>query len=160
MTKLTEALERIREVARLLPEDDPERQEMMEVEGGYVSLMEWALAKRNDHIAQAEACKELAARYSARQKSFEGRAESMKGIIHSLMIAAQEIKYQGAAGTVSIRDVPPKPIVLDESLLPSDYFKEVRTVDKALINQAIKDGYSIPGVGMDNGGITLTIRTK
>lgn len=55
----------------------------------------------------------------------------------------------------SIVEVKPKPVVTDESLLPEEFIKIERKVDKKKINEAIKGGRQIEGVTFDNGGYTL-----
>lgn len=154
-----EALKRIREIAQSLPEDDPDRSEMMEVEGDYSKLIEWALRKRKEYVAQAEAAKDLVETYKKRQNRFEDRADNFKQLTCMIMDAAGETKYQGVSGTVTIKAVPPKPVVTDESKIPDNYIKTTTSIDKAAINAAVKNGASIPGVSMDNGGVTTQIRT-
>lgn len=155
-----DALQRLRSVASLLPEDDPDREEMLTVEGDYSSLMEWALRKRNEHIAQEQAASSLVEIYQDRCGSFFKRAESMRDIVKIIMEAAGERKYQGIAGTVSIKAIPPKPVVVSEELVPEKFWKTQCSLQKSLINEAVKNGETVPGVSMDNGGETLTIRSK
>lgn len=160
MTSFTDALARLREVATMLPEDDPDRQEMLSVEGNYTDLMEWALRKRNEFLAQAEAINSLADTYTKRCISFGAKADNMKSVVKIIMDSAGERKYQGIAATVSIRAVTPKPIITDETLLPERFFKTERNLVKSLVNEAAKNGETIPGVTLDNGGETISIRSK
>ena len=44
-----------------------------------------------------------------------------------------------------------------ESELPEDYFRTVRSIDKAAIRDAIKAGKFVPGAEMSNGEDTLSI---
>lgn len=153
-------INRMRDICALLDQDDPDKIDMLDTEADYTKLIEWAVEKRNYWLSQAQGCKELAETYTSRRKSFESAADSLKDVIFSIMSAAGEVKYKGVSGTVSIRDVPPKPEVREESLLPEKYWKISKSVDKAKINADIKDGKKIPGVGMDNGNVTISIRTK
>lgn len=57
-----------------------------------------------------------------------------------------------------IKKVPPKPIVVDESKIPDEFFKIERKLDKAKLNKAVKDGHRFEGVSMDNGGMTVSIK--
>lgn len=155
-----EALARLKNIALTLPDDDPDKLEMLSVEGDYQALMEWALKKRNEALAQAEACASLKETYGFREKRFEAKADSMKDVVGLIMSCAKETKYQGVAGTVSVKAIPPKPVVLDESLVPPLYFKVERSIQKSLINEAIKNGETIPGVSLDNGGSSISIRSK
>lgn len=158
--KLTDSIKRIRETAELLPDDDPDKLEMINTEGDYTGLMDWAIKKRTEIMCQADMCKELSDTYAKRKQAFEGKAERMKDIISWIMDEAKETSYKSAYGTVSVRDVPPKPIVTDEASVPDEYKKTTVSIDKTKINQAVKDGLQISGVALDNGGKTLTIRVK
>ncbi len=153
------SLQRIREIAQALPDDDPDKAEMLNTEGDYSKWMVWALTKRNEAIATQDAAKELANKYTARSKSFGNKADSLKDLIGYIMSQAGETKFTCEVGTVSERNIPPKPIVIDESKIPDDYFDIKKVLRKSDVNQAIKDGYEIDGVAMDNGGTSLTIRT-
>ena len=153
---IKDCIQNIRLISQTLEDDDPDKKEMMDIEGDYTDLINWALVKRAENIAQANAAKELIDRFAARKRSFENKADSMKDIIQSIMDAANESKFKSECGTVSIRSIKPKPIVTDEMLIPNRFFK--RTVDKTAINKAIKDGEEVLGVSMDNGGTSLTIR--
>jgi hypothetical protein len=155
---IKESLSKIRTIAETLPDDDPDKVEMMDIEGDYSSLMKWALIKRNEHISTSNAAKELSDKYKAREKSFKSKADNMKSIIEMLMDTANEVKFTCEVGTASKRNVPPKPIVTDESKLPEKYIKITKSVDKTAINKDVKDGLEIDGVAMDNGGTSLTIR--
>jgi hypothetical protein len=155
--KFKDALDRLKLIADTLPEDDPDREEMLNVEGDYSKLMEWAITKRNECLFQADACKALADKYAARKKAIEKRGEDMKSVMEVIMSCANETKYVGTA-TVSVREVKPKPIVQDENKVPNEYKKTTVSIDKTAINKAVKDGKTIAGVVMDNGSTTLTIR--
>jgi len=156
MSNLSDCLGRIKKIAELLDDDDPEKVEMMNIDGDYTSLMNWALRKRAENIAYANAAKDLKERYEKRKKSFDNKADSMKNIVEMLMDAANEESFKSEVGTASFRKVAPKPIITDEDKIPDEWFK--KSIDKTKINKAIKDGQSIEGVSMDNGGRSLTIR--
>lgn len=153
-----EALEKIKIVAETLDDNDPEKVEMLNIEGDYSALIEWALTKRNDYLMQANGCKELAAKYTDRKKSFEGKADSMKDIIKIIMDSAGERSYKGIAGTASIKATPPKVIVLDEDKIPAEFFVTKVVLDKTLLKEGLKSGDEIEGAELSNGGETIAIR--
>jgi len=155
---LMDKIGRIKAISSLLDDDDPDKIEMLNIEGSFEDLMKWALMRRNEHIATANAAKELSDKYKARQASFANKADNLKGIIESIMNAANEKKYSCELGTVGFRNIPPKPVVQDESLIPKKYFKTSEILQKAEINKAIKAGEKIKGVIMDNGSTSLSIR--
>lgn len=155
---LKDALEKIRIIAETLPDDDPDKQEMLDIEADYSGLIEWALRKRNEYTALTEMSKTLSVQYADRKKSFEARADKMKDICGIILKSANETKYQGAAGTVSIGKKPQSVIVTDESLIPDKYFKIEKKLDKTKLNEAVKGGALVNGVTLDNGGETVIIR--
>ena len=153
---MIEAINRIKAVADTLPDDDPDKLEMLNIEGDYNALIDWALTRYQEHKFSEKNAKALAARYTERAKSFEKAKERTKGIIEWIMGSAQETAYKSYVGTVSTRTNPAKPRVIDEDLLPDEFF--TRTLSKSKLNAAIKDGEQFEGVVMDNGSTSLNIR--
>lgn len=103
-------------------------------------------------------------------KEYQERQKATKKEIADLEMKAIEKlieeKEQGSTGHIvgntvySYMRVNPKPIITDESKIPDKYWKIERTIKKAEINQAIKDGDVIDGVSYDNGGYALTRKTN
>ena len=99
-------------------------------------------------------------------KGYQLKSRELKAQIENLEAKAIEKlieeKEQGSAGRIvgntvySYMRINPKPIVSDESKIPDRFWKVERTLKKAEINQAIKDGDFIEGVTYDNGGYALT----
>lgn len=160
MGNFKEAMKRIRTVAESLPDDDPDKQEMLDIEGDYSKLMEWAIIKRSEALIMADGCKSLSDTYTERKKRFENKSERIKDVIRVIMDCANERSYKGVAGTVSISQVKPKPIIQDENKVPDRFKKTTVSIDKAAINKAVKEGEDISGVVMDNGGEAISIRIK
>lgn len=158
MSNLKYAMQRIKAVSDTLDDNDPDKIEMLNVEGDYSKLMDWAIEKYALSVNDADATKNMIDKYQKRKKMFENKAENMKGIVQILLSCANEKSYKGVAGTVSLRTNAPKPIIQDESKIPDDYFEHKKVLRKSDINKAIKDGYSIDGVVMDNGGQSIMIR--
>jgi hypothetical protein len=76
------------------------------------------------------------------------------------MNCAQERKYSGIAGTVSISKRPDKVIIEDEDKIPKQFLKTTTTPDKTAINKIIKAGGTVVGVKVEDGGEGITIRVK
>lgn len=99
-------------------------------------------------------------------KDYQNKAKLLKKQIEDLEMKAIEQlieeKEQGSTGHIvgntvySYMRVNPKPIISDESKIPERFWKVEKTLKKAEINQAIKDGDVIEGVTFDNGGYALT----
>jgi hypothetical protein len=103
-------------------------------------------------------------------KDYQSKIRVLKNQIEALEMKAVEKlieeKEQGSVGHIvgntvySYMRVNPKPIISDESKIPEKYFKIEKTIKKAEINQAIKDGDVIEGVTWDNGGYAITRKTN
>ena len=103
-------------------------------------------------------------------KDYQMKVRALKNQIETLEMKAIEKlieeKEQGSVGHIvgttvySYMRVNPKPIISDESKIPDKYFKIEKTIKKAEINQAIKDGDVIEGVTFDNGGYAITRKTN
>lgn len=73
----------------------------------------------------------------------------------------QEFLEDGVVPTkLTLKKIPPKPIITDESLIPDKYKKTKIEIDKAAINKAVKEGSVIGGVVLDNGGYTIAIKAQ
>jgi hypothetical protein len=155
---LMDAVKKIKTVAELLDDNDPDKTEMLNVEGDYDALMKWALIKIQEHKAQQEATDLLIERYTKRKMSYKNKEGSMRDIVQMIMDAANETKFTCEAGSASISHKKPLPVVFDENLIPDEFFKYEKKLVKSRINKSIEDGKEIQGVTMSNGGITLTIR--
>lgn len=103
-------------------------------------------------------------------KDYQIKVNVIKSQIAALEMKAIEKlieeKSEGSVGHIvgntvySYMRVNPKPIISDESKIPDKYWKIERTIKKAEINKAIKDGDTIEGVTFDNGGYALTRKTN
>lgn len=89
--------------------------------------------------AQANACKELAAKYLERAKSFENSAEYRKqGLFTLVNLAGKTIKT--AAATVYKSKSVPTVDIYDEAAVPAEFTKQTVSIDKKAINDAVKNG--------------------
>ena len=103
-------------------------------------------------------------------KDYQNKVKVIKKQIEALEMKAIEKlieeKEQGSVGHIvgntvySYMRVNPKPIISDESKIPDRFWKIEKSIKKAEINQAIKDGDVIEGVTFDNGGYALTRKTN
>lgn len=117
-----------------------------------------------DRIAEVNAHQEaLEARITdlrKRRDRFEGQAERIKAAIHLAMSQAEQRKMELPQATLSLRAVPPKAEIVDESLIPSKYWKpQDPKLDKKAVLDALKAKEDVPGATLSNGGETLSIRS-
>lgn len=130
---------------------------------GETDLFEWVrrLLGRieEDDGVQADLAKQIANRTVRKNRAAE-RVKAARQAIQALLECAKLDKLTLPEATVSVRDVPPKPIVTDEAAVPDDFCKVTRRPDMTAIKSGVEAGAEIPGVSFDNGGTALTIRRK
>jgi hypothetical protein len=93
--------------------------------------------------------KEAEAQMAARRKSIEKRAESLKAYLKTNMEIAGISKIESPWFVISIKQNPESVVIDAESEIPEDYLREIPATyapDKAMIKQAMKDGFNVPGV--------------
>ena len=130
---------------------------------GETDLYEWVrrLLERieQDEGDQAVLAEQIGDRTVRKNRAAE-RVKASRSAIQALLECAKLDKLVLPEATVSVRDVPPKPIVTDETAVPDELCKFTRRPDMAAIKAGVEAGADIPGVSFDNGGISLTIRRK
>lgn len=99
---------------------------------------------------------QMAARKERRDRAAT-RIEAHRRAIMALMECAQLDKLPLPEATCSLRKLAPKAIVTDAALLPDALCKIERKPDMAAI-RACPDVAGLPGIALDNGGTSLTIR--
>lgn len=106
-----------------------------------------------------EAIKLRAADLTKRRQALDVSAQTKRLMIQRLMDMAGIATIKLPAATLTIRDVAPKLEILDESEIPTHFFKVPDpVVDKKAVLDAVKAGEAVPGAALGNGGRTLAIR--
>jgi len=133
-----------------------------DVAEGETSIMEAidaALSEIDGCEAIVAGCKVQSDVLLDRARKYDARKDRIRALIEQAMLIADLPTAKRPTATVTVKRTPPKPVISDESLIPARFFKTPAPVlDKTSINAAVKDGEAIPGVTMDNGGISLQIR--
>lgn len=139
--------------------DEETTHDTAEGETSIMEAIDAALSEMDECSAIVAGCNAQCEVYQFRAAKFSARAERIRGLIEQAMVIADLPTVKRPTATISVKKTPPKPMVLDESLIPSQFFKpQPPKLDKAAINEAIKSGKTVAGVQMDNGGISLQIR--
>lgn len=113
-----------------------------------------------DAETMAEAIKTRKMELGDRQARFQRKDEAARKLILSVMERAELPKIQLTEATLSMRHLPPSPIVTDETALPDNCVRIERKPDMNAIKAEIEGGREVQGVAMSNGRPSLTIRTK
>lgn len=96
----------------------------------------------------------------ARKVRAAERVKANRKAIMALIDCAGLDKITLPEATFSVRDIAAKAIVTNESAVPEEFTKIKRSPDMAAIKAEVEAGRAVPGVTLDNGGRSLTIRRK
>lgn len=125
----------------------PELEEALAInEENHNAKIESYAAVIANYKAEAEACKAESKRLKEKADAALRHAETLKETIVRFLTVTDRRKVQAGNWSVSLRDSEAVSVT-DESLLPSDYWREKveRSVDKVAVKNAIKGGQVIPG---------------
>lgn len=117
-----------------------------------------ALIEAHAHdAAMIVAQKEWEAEISTRRRRMETRVKARREAMLAVMQAVDVQKWERPLATLGVSKKAPKRIVSDADALPDEFCRIERKPDMAAIKEA--DDMP-PGVTMDNGGVSLTVRSK
>jgi len=105
-----------------------------------------------------EGIKITRARIDARSVRLKNKSDVIRSIIRRLLEAAEMRKFTVPHGTASLTAKPQSVEIVDEGLLPEEFFRITKSPNKTLIGEKLKAGEDVPGAQLSNGGETLTIR--
>jgi len=96
---------------------------------------------------EADALKTMETRIQQRRKANERKVEWLTDYLHTNMEAMRLLDIKDDQIHLSVRNNPPKVIVIDEVAIPACYKEqEIKTlIRKNLIAQALKQGGTVPG---------------
>jgi hypothetical protein len=105
-----------------------------------------------------EGTKAMATALAERRSRIEKSIETRRGIILMAMDRASVPTIKSPTCTLSVRDIPPKVVVVNEAEIPATYFVAAEPkLDKRALGEALKSG-AVPGAELSNGGVGLTLR--
>lgn len=143
-----------------LADDEQFRADVMEGETAINDVLARLVNVSRDAETMAEAVKARKLEIGERQSRFERKAEAARKLILSVMEKAELPKIQLTEATLSMRHLPPAPIVQDVDALPDNCVRIERKPDMKAIKAELEGGREVPGIAMSNGRPSLTIRTK
>src|SRR5262249_53514429 len=114
-----------------------------------------------DDQATINALRERIGDMQKRLARIESRGERKRAIVAGVMERADIKKLSEPDFTASLRANPAPLIVLDESLIPADFWKpQPATLDRRGLAMALGEGLHVPGATLGNGSTTLAVRTR
>jgi Gp157 protein len=119
------------------------------------------LRSQLDDQAMVNALRERIRDMQERLARFESRSERKRTIVAGLMERAEIKKLSEPDFTASLRANPAPLIILDEALIPADFWKpQPATLDRRGLAMALGEGLHVPGATLGNGGSTIAVRTR
>ena len=87
-------------------------------------------------------------RLADRRKGLENRIDNLKKYIESSMRAVGKEKIRGKVFTLGIQRNAPSVDVIDEDVIPEQYFKTKKELSKKDVLVALKKGEEVPGAAI------------
>ena len=87
-------------------------------------------------------------RLSTRRKSLENRVTNLKEYLDSAMKATGKTKIKGKVFTLAIQKNAPSVNIVDENVIPEQYFVVKKELSKKEILAALKEGQEVPGAAI------------
>lgn len=134
---------------------------------GETNLLE-AISAALDEIDECDVieagCKAKAAEFEARGSVAAKRRDRIRAAIEQAMVATEQPSLRLPAATLSITRRPPGLIVTNEADIPARFYVQPPApppkLDKKALLAALNANEAIPGAGLDNGTVSLTVRRK
>lgn len=145
-------------LAELRTDDAELAHDMIEGETELLEAIAAALAEIDQCEIIAAGCKVKAEEIDKRRNRAESRAARVRAMVERAMLVVDIPSVTLPTATISVKRLPPKLIVDDESLIPAEFWiAQPPRLDKVALNAAAKDR-TIPGTATTNGSISLQIR--
>ncbi len=143
---------------------DTEEQTLLDTLEGLTDLHEMLaelLRSRLNDTAFTKALRERQRDMQERLNRLEARADKKRDIALSVMDRAGIRKLEAPDFTVSLRAGTPSLQVSSEEGIPGEYWKpQPAKLDRQALFRDLKNGTEIEGASLNNGNLTLSIRTK
>lgn len=97
--------------------------------------------------AEAEAIKVEEKRLATKRQSLENRAKWLQKNLEEAMIATGKKKFKTNLFVFSVQKNAPSLDDFDEAIVPEEYWKVTRSVDRSALLKAVKDG-EVEGIGL------------
>jgi len=97
--------------------------------------------------AEAEAIKVEEKRLATKRQSLENRAKWLQKNLEEAMIATGKKKFKTNLFVFSVQKNAPSLDDFDEAIVPEEYWKVTRSIDRPALLKAVKDG-EVEGIGL------------
>lgn len=152
------ALALIESLNHIIGDDEDAKADAIEGETNLHEAIGDAVKRIVELQALDAALEKIVSEAKARRDRFDAQRERIREAICMAMEAGGLRKIELPLGTISLKPVPPKVEVTDESIIPAVYFKMEPKLNKSEIMRALKEQQDVPGAILSNGGVTISMR--
>ncbi|MEQ1671409.1 MAG: siphovirus Gp157 family protein [Hyphomicrobium sp.] len=147
--------------ADILGDDAEARADAVEGETSLHEAMAAAVARLTELEGLTDGPGEMMVRLELRASRLKKQAENIRTALCVAMEAASIKKLELPTATVSLRAVPAKVEIIDESQIASRWFVEQPPkLDRKAILAALRDKQVVTGAQLSNGGMTISFGSK
>jgi len=144
----------------IIGDDEGFAADVIEGETNLVEVVNRLIAQEGEDDAHIRAIQDYQDKLSHRAATINARIERRRNALLTALQAAGAKSLRCPLGTVGVRPTPPKVITTDEGVIPDEFWKPLDPVlDKRALLAALKEGRTVPGATLSNGGVTISIRT-
>lgn len=131
---------------------------------GETNLLE-AIGAALDEIDECDAieigCKAKSVEFSTRAANAAARRERIRAAIEQAMVLTEQPSLRLVSATVSVARRPPGLVISNEADIPARFWSpEPPKLDRKALLAALKAKQTIPGAGLDNGSVSLSVTRK
>lgn len=143
-----------------LTSEDPEvTTHMIEGETDLLEIVAKVVEEIDTELAHIEALSLQMDKIKRRSDRKKDKVERLKTSVSSALELANLKSHETPLAKISIKKIAPKLIVSDEALIPTDYWKtQDPKLDRKSLTTDLKDGQSIEGATLSNGGQTIQFK--
>ena len=121
--------------------------------------MERALRRLAELNGMMDGIAGMMASLKDRGERLEKQRDNLRALLCVAMETAGFKKLETPLGTMSLRSVPPKAEIIDESAIPARFWKpQPPKLDRKAVLDALKEKADVPGALLSNGGVTINIK--
>jgi len=142
----------------ILGEDTEARADLVEGQTSLNEAIEQAVARTVEIDALEASLKDVIGNAQKRLKRLQDQRELLRTGIATAMEIAGKKRVETAIATVSLRPVPPKVEITDETLVPTNFWRRADpALDRKAILDALKAKQEVPGATLSNGGSAISV---
>lgn len=154
-------LQQVAAVREAVGEGDPELlHDCIEGQTDLFEVMDWLIGKLADEECLEAAISDRVKTLGERKSACVARQERIRSALQVCLDASGQKSLRRPEATLTIANRKPGIAHIDEAMLPEQFWKVEKRVNRSAIGEALRDGGQVPGVTLDNGGVSLTVRRK